>query len=217
MAVIQKPDEHRFCIIVGAGISGIVQSCEFVRNKILALEEFEIIDRNGDYGGVWWQNTYPGAACDIPSHVYSISWAANPCKFERPAMLKCEAHAKSDWGRRFAPQAEIQKYYENIALDHGLDRSTTFNTEVVSATWDDALMLWVVETRNKKHGARKVWTCNLVRSTHLHSHFARLLNASSSSSVRLVNSAFRKSLIFLDSKLSKVNSGIQFHGLRMQI
>jgi cation diffusion facilitator CzcD-associated flavoprotein CzcO len=82
MAIIQKPDEHRFCIIVGAGISGIIQSCEFVRNKILPLEEFEIIDRNGDYGGVWWQNTYPGAACDIPSHVYSISWAANPCKFE---------------------------------------------------------------------------------------------------------------------------------------
>jgi cation diffusion facilitator CzcD-associated flavoprotein CzcO len=140
MAVIQKPDEHRFCIFGGAGISGIIQFCEFVSNKILPLEEFEIIDRNGDYGGVWWQNTYPGAACDIPSNVYSISWAANPCKFEHPAMPEPEADAKSDWGRRFASQAEIQKYYENIALDHGLDRSTTFNTDVASATWDDALI-----------------------------------------------------------------------------
>jgi hypothetical protein len=74
-----------------------------------------------------------------------------------------------------------------------------------------------MQAGNNKHGARKVWTCNLVRSTHLHSHFAKLVNGASSSWMRLVNSAFRKFLIFLDSKLSKVNSGIQFHGLRMQI
>lgn len=74
------PDEHRFCIVVGAGVAGIVQSCTFLRAKVLPLEEFAIIDRVGGFGGVWWTNTYPGAACDIPSHVYQISWALNPCK-----------------------------------------------------------------------------------------------------------------------------------------
>ncbi|KAI9735358.1 MAG: hypothetical protein M1818_006553 [Claussenomyces sp. TS43310] len=147
MKTITKPDEHRFCIIVGAGIAGIVQSGEFLRKSILPIEEFELIDRNDGYGGVWWENTYPGAACDIPSHVYSISWAPNP-----------------NWGKRYAPGAEIQKYYENIALGFGLDKCTTFNTEIVSASWDDSLLLWVVETRNVRTGETKVWTCNMLIS-----------------------------------------------------
>jgi len=81
MSKTQLPDEHRFVIIIGAGVAGIVQACTFLRKHAFGLEEIELIDRNGGYGGVWWKNTYPGAACDIPSHVYSISWAPNPCEY----------------------------------------------------------------------------------------------------------------------------------------
>jgi cation diffusion facilitator CzcD-associated flavoprotein CzcO len=73
--------EHRFAIIIGAGVAGIVQACTFIREKAFPLDEIQIIDRNAGYAGVWWKNTYPGCACDIPSHVYSISWAPNPCKY----------------------------------------------------------------------------------------------------------------------------------------
>lgn len=78
---MSAPNEHRFCIIIGAGLSGVIQGAEFLRSKTLPLSEFEIIDRNGNYGGVWWKNTYPGAACDIPSHLYSVSWAPNPSEY----------------------------------------------------------------------------------------------------------------------------------------
>ncbi|KAI9648084.1 FAD-binding monooxygenase boa2 [Ciborinia camelliae] len=57
-----QADEHRFAIILGAGAAGIIQGCSFIREKVLPLEEFQILDRNGAYGGVWWRNTYPGAA-----------------------------------------------------------------------------------------------------------------------------------------------------------
>lgn len=74
-------DEHRFCLIIGAGFGGIIQACTFLREGILSSHNIEIIDRYGDFGGVWWKNTYPGAACDIASEVYTISWAPNPCEY----------------------------------------------------------------------------------------------------------------------------------------
>ncbi|KAF2176104.1 monooxygenase [Zopfia rhizophila CBS 207.26] len=144
MATLQSPDEHRFVIICGAGAAGIIQTCEFIRHKVFPIEEVELIDRNDGFGGVWWSNTYPGAACDIPSHLYSVSWALNP-----------------NWGRHYAPQREIQKYFEDIALKYGVDKVTTLNTEIKRATWDENQMLWVVETRHRHTGVRKVWTCNM--------------------------------------------------------
>ncbi|KAF2493647.1 monooxygenase [Lophium mytilinum] len=147
VVTLTKPDEHRFAIIVGAGIAGVVQGCEFVRKKTIPLEEFAIIDKNAGYGGVWLTNTYPGCACDIPSHVYSISWAMNP-----------------DWGRRYAPQTEIQRYYEEIAEKHRLPEVTTFNTKVDGAEWNDGLLLWVLQTTNLKTGEKKTWTCNVLMS-----------------------------------------------------
>jgi cation diffusion facilitator CzcD-associated flavoprotein CzcO len=64
VASLGKPDEHRFVIIIGAGIAGILQASEFVRKKTIPIDEVAIIDKNGNYGGVWWTNTYPGCACD---------------------------------------------------------------------------------------------------------------------------------------------------------
>ncbi|KAM3076773.1 FAD-binding monooxygenase boa2 [Clarireedia jacksonii] len=140
-------DEHRFAIIVGAGAAGIVQGCTFLREKILPLDEFQILDRQTAYGGVWWANTYPGAACDIPSEEYCISWALNPY-----------------WSRTYAPQPEIQKYFEGVALKYQLDKVTTFNTEVVRAVWDDSHLLWFVETVDLLTQTKRTWSSNILIS-----------------------------------------------------
>lgn len=69
---------HRFVVIVGAGASGIVQAGELLRSKTLPHEEFVLLDRYPEFGGCWWKNTYPGCACDTPTHVYQVSWWKNP-------------------------------------------------------------------------------------------------------------------------------------------
>ena len=76
-----------------------------------------LFERGERLGGVWHHNTYPGAACDIPSHLYEYSFAPNP-----------------DWSRRYAPQAEIQAYVEDVAR-RAAGRAR-HSTEVRSARWD---------------------------------------------------------------------------------
>src|SRR3954469_19667694 len=85
-------------------------------------------------GGVWHHNAYPGAACDIPSHLYEFSFAPNP-----------------RWSRRYAPQAEIQAYLEDVARRHGvLDRVRT-GTDVTGASWDGHR--WTLKTSAGTHEA----------------------------------------------------------------
>jgi cation diffusion facilitator CzcD-associated flavoprotein CzcO len=86
---------HRFCLIIGAGPSGLIQAFELVRKGFLQHDEFEILERQDGYGGVWQQATYPGAACDVESHVYQVSWYLNPSKFV--------VHAPSDKFYRLDP------------------------------------------------------------------------------------------------------------------
>ena len=93
----------RSVAIVGAGFGGIGTAISLRRSGI---EDVIVLERGERVGGVWNQNTYPGAACDVPSHLYSYSFAPNP-----------------RWGRRFAAQPEIQRYLEDVARRHGvLDR-----------------------------------------------------------------------------------------------
>ncbi|KAJ0424722.1 monooxygenase [Aspergillus carlsbadensis] len=141
-----SPD-HRTCLIIGAGFGGIVQACTLLREGVLSPHEILLVDRYGGFGGVWWKNTYPGAACDIASEIYSISWAPNPY-----------------WTRRLAGQPEIQRYLENVALEHRLDTCTALNTEVLQAEWDEERFLWIVQTKNLETGVEKAWTCNILVS-----------------------------------------------------
>ena len=93
-----------------------------------------VFERAERVGGVWHHNTYPGAACDIPSHLYEFSFAPNP-----------------RWSRRYAPQAEIQAYLEDVARRHGvLDRVRT-GTDVTAARWDGER--WTLETSGGTHEA----------------------------------------------------------------
>ncbi|MDK8768768.1 NAD(P)/FAD-dependent oxidoreductase [Corynebacterium freneyi] len=118
-------------LIVGAGFSGITAGVRLLREGI---EDFQIIDRGHEVGGTWRDNTYPGAACDVPSHLYSLSFAQN-----------------FDWSRSFGTQPEIADYQRSVAVQQGLYPHIRFRTEMVDARWDDAAGRWLVTTREFPH------------------------------------------------------------------
>ncbi len=99
-------------------------------------DDVTVFEKGERVGGVWHHNTYPGAACDVPSHLYEFSFAPNP-----------------RWSRRYAPQPEIQAYLEDVARRHGvLDRIKT-NTEVTRASWDEERGKWLLDTSAGPHEA----------------------------------------------------------------
>jgi cation diffusion facilitator CzcD-associated flavoprotein CzcO len=114
--------EHVDVLILGAGFSGICVAAGLARMRGVS---FRILERAGDVGGTWRENTYPGCACDIPSPLYSFSFAQS-----------------SSWSRLFAPQGEILDYLRRVAADRGLLDRIRFGTAAVSAAWDEAAGLW---------------------------------------------------------------------------
>jgi cation diffusion facilitator CzcD-associated flavoprotein CzcO len=121
----------RSIAVVGGGFGGVGAS---VMLRRAGYEDITVFERGERVGGVWHHNTYPGAACDVPSHLYEFSFEPNP-----------------RWSRRYAPQAEIQAYLEDVARRHGvLDRIRT-GTEVQSARWDDERSRWVLQTSAGPH------------------------------------------------------------------
>jgi cation diffusion facilitator CzcD-associated flavoprotein CzcO len=108
--------------IVGGGFGGIAAAIELQRRGI---EEFIVLDRGERLGGVWHANTYPGIACDVPSALYSLSFAQNP-----------------GWSRRFSPGPEIQSYLEDVAARHGLLDRVCLGCEVERAAFDEETGRW---------------------------------------------------------------------------
>jgi cation diffusion facilitator CzcD-associated flavoprotein CzcO len=92
-------------------------------------EDVTLFERGERLGGVWHHNTYPGAACDIPSHLYEFSFAPNP-----------------RWSRRYAPQPEIQAYIEQVVRDHGVEGRVRTGVEVTGARWHPDERRWHLET-----------------------------------------------------------------------
>jgi cation diffusion facilitator CzcD-associated flavoprotein CzcO len=117
-----------FTVIVGTGFSGLAAAVEL---RKLGIEDFVLLERGESLGGTWRDNVYPGCACDVPSHLYSFSFAP-----------------KHDWTRSFAPQPEIRAYLERVADDFDLRRHMRFGMEVVSAAWDDTAARWTIRTRS---------------------------------------------------------------------
>jgi cation diffusion facilitator CzcD-associated flavoprotein CzcO len=107
--------------IVGAGFSGIGMGAALQRSG----HEYAIFERAGDLGGVWQHNTYPGACCDVPSYVYSFSWAQ-----------------RREWSRPCSPQAEIQDYLREVATEQRVIGKIRFGTEVTEARWDPGRLKW---------------------------------------------------------------------------
>jgi cation diffusion facilitator CzcD-associated flavoprotein CzcO len=119
--------------VVGGGFGGVGAAVMLQR---AGYDDVTVFERGDRVGGVWHHNTYPGAACDVPSHLYEFSFAPNP-----------------RWSRRYAPQPEIQDYLEDVARRHGvLDRIRT-GTEVTQARWDAQRGRWSLATTAGEHEA----------------------------------------------------------------
>ena len=115
-------------VIIGAGSSGI---CMGIHLKRAGFDDFVMLDKADGLGGTWWYNTYPGAECDVQSHLYQFS-------FEQ----------KNDWSRPFGPQKEILAYLRHCAEKYGLAPHIRFNTTIDSASWQDEDGCWRVKTES---------------------------------------------------------------------
>jgi cation diffusion facilitator CzcD-associated flavoprotein CzcO len=118
--------EHHRVAIIGAGFSGLGMA---IRLKQEGIEDFVVVERASEIGGTWRDNTYPGCQCDIPSVLYSFSFAPNP-----------------NWTRTYPLQAEIRDYLRRCATDFGVMPYVRFDHEVTGAAWDDDQRRWRVET-----------------------------------------------------------------------
>lgn len=123
----RKPEDVAFSVaIVGAGMSGILAA---IRLKQAGVP-FVIFEKNRDVGGTWLENTYPGARVDVSNVFYSYSFAQ-----------------KVDWPKHFSTQAVLQSYFRDCAEEYGIIEHVRFETEVVSATFDEARTSWSVVVR----------------------------------------------------------------------
>ena len=129
---------HTPLLIIGTGFAGIGLAMKLKRN---GDNDFIIIERSDDVGGTWRDNRYPGAACDVPSHLYSYSFKL-----------------KSDWSRVFAPATEIWEYMRWCAQDEGLMPHIHFNTNMLDCSWDETSKLWRVSTSQGEYTANVVVT-----------------------------------------------------------
>lgn len=121
-ATNQKPS----IAIVGAGVSGI---CLAVNLKRAGIHDFIILEKSNEVGGTWNENTYPGAACDVPSHMYSLSFEPNP-----------------NWTRKYPRQAEILEYFRSVARKYDIYSHIRFGVELDEAAFDEASGQWKLRT-----------------------------------------------------------------------
>ena len=112
-------------VIIGAGFSGIGLG---IKLKLAGLNDFIILEKSDSVGGVWRENRYPGAACDVPSHLYSFSF-----------------EPRADWPDKFGKQADILDYLTHCTRKHNLAPHIRFGAEVNKARWDDASSHWIVK------------------------------------------------------------------------
>jgi cation diffusion facilitator CzcD-associated flavoprotein CzcO len=113
-------------LVVGAGFSGLGTA---IKLKEHGHHDFVVLERGDDVGGTWHFNTYPNCGCDVPSHLYSFSFAPNP-----------------DWTRTYSKQPEIRDYLQRTADEFGIRPHVRTNTTVESAAWDEDTGRWTVST-----------------------------------------------------------------------
>jgi cation diffusion facilitator CzcD-associated flavoprotein CzcO len=120
------PTTHVRVGILGAGFGGLGTAIRLAQR---GDDDFLVFERAADVGGTWWANTYPGCQCDIPSHLYSFSFAPNP-----------------NWSRTYPKQPELRDYLRATAEKFGVYDRIRFNTEVTDASWDEDASLWRITT-----------------------------------------------------------------------
>ncbi len=123
-------------VIIGAGFGGLAAAVALRR---IGVDDLRIIEAADGVGGTWRLNTYPGAACDIQSHLYSFSFAP-----------------KRNWSRTYARQPEILAYLESVCDDFDLRRHLLTGTRVRSVRWDERTLTWTVDTESRSGKAQLV-------------------------------------------------------------
>jgi cation diffusion facilitator CzcD-associated flavoprotein CzcO len=118
--------QHVRVAIVGSGFAGLGMA---IRLKEQGQHDFTVLERADDIGGTWRDNTYPGCGCDVPSHLYSFSFAMNP-----------------GWSRSFAGQPEIFDYLSRVTDRYGIRPHIQFGTELLDARWDESALRWRIST-----------------------------------------------------------------------
>ncbi len=121
-------------IIIGSGFAGIGLAHQLKR---AGIHDLLILERNDDVGGVWKSNTYPGCTCDVPSHLYSFSFAPNP-----------------GWTSTYSPQAEIHAYLKSCAAKFKLDDHLRFGVEMRDAAWNEDSQRWRITTSEGEYDAQ---------------------------------------------------------------
>ncbi|GGK99359.1 flavin-containing monooxygenase [Nocardia jinanensis] len=119
------PEHHRI-VVLGAGFGGIGLA---IKLREAGFDDLVVLERADDLGGTWQANTYPGCACDVPSQLYSYSFAPNP-----------------DWSRTYGKQREILEYLRRVAVEHDVVRHIRLGTELTEARWDEERRVWRIET-----------------------------------------------------------------------
>ena len=123
-------------LVVGAGFSGLGAAIRLAQE---GFDDLVVLERGPDVGGTWRDNSYPGAACDVPSHLYSYSFALNP-----------------DWSRAFSPQGEIYDYIRKVTHEAGVREKIRFGVDVTSVDYDESRGRWTVRTSEGEYDARVV-------------------------------------------------------------
>ncbi|MFI0981328.1 flavin-containing monooxygenase [Streptomyces sp. NPDC021093] len=122
--------EHVRVAVIGSGFGGLGAA---VRLRREGITDFVVLERAGSVGGTWRDNSYPGCACDVPSHLYSFSFAPNP-----------------EWPRTFSGQEHIRAYLEHVTDTFGLRPHIRLDHEVTMMAWDADKLWWKIETANGK-------------------------------------------------------------------
>src|SRR5689334_13078383 len=117
---------HVRVAVIGSGFAGLGAA---VRLKQAGYDDFVVLERADDLGGTWRDNTYPGCACDVQSHLYSFSFAPNP-----------------EWSRAYSGASEIHDYLRRVATDFGVLPHLRYGAELRDAKWDDERRTWQLTT-----------------------------------------------------------------------
>jgi cation diffusion facilitator CzcD-associated flavoprotein CzcO len=112
--------------IVGSGFAGLGMGISLKR---IGIDDFVLLERADDLGGTWRDNTYPGCQCDVPSTLYSFSFAPNP-----------------RWTHTYPLQPEIWEYLRTVASDYGIAPHIRYGHEVTGAVWNEETSRWLIET-----------------------------------------------------------------------
>lgn len=132
----EAPERLLDAVVIGAGFGGVAAA---IKLREAGFRDIAVLEKGPDTGGCWRENTYPGCACDVPSHLYSYSFAPNP-----------------DWSRQYAPQAEIEQYMKDTVRRYGLQDVIRYGVEVTEAAWCDTLQGWRIQTSDGPLAARFV-------------------------------------------------------------